>query len=132
MTARNIIQIALFLALAEALALGAGSVLLSQPAAAQFWGDPFSQPRPPRAVPQQQPFNPFGGIFQQPIWEAPRAAPRAPRAAPQPPRVQLGDFSKAPPPRKPDTPATTHILVMGDSLADWLGHGLEEAYADHP
>ena len=132
MTARNIIQIALLLALAEALALGAGSVLLSRPAAAQFWGDPFSQPRPPRAVPQQQPFNPFGGIFQQPIWEAPRAAPRAPRAAPQPPRVQLGDFSKAPPPRKSDTPATTHIVVMGDSLADWLGHGLEEAYADHP
>src|SRR5262245_15036515 len=132
MTARNIIQIALFLVVAEALALGAGSVLLSTPAAAQFWGDPFSQPRPPRTIPQQQPFNPFGGIFQQPIWQPRGAAPRPPRAARQPPHVQVGDFSKAPPPRKSDTPATTRIVVMGDSLADWLGHGLEEAYADNP
>jgi hypothetical protein len=128
MKARNIIQIVLFLGIAEALALGAGSVLLSRPAAAQFWGDPFSRPRPPRAIPDQ-PFNPFGGIFQQPMSQPP-AAPRRPHVA-RPPRAQLGDFSNAPPPRKPETPATTHIVVMGDSLADWLGHGLEEAFADN-
>jgi uncharacterized protein len=61
----------------------------------------------------------------------PPAAPRRPHVA-RPPRAQLGDFSNAPPPRKPETPATTHIVVMGDSLADWLGHGLEEAFADNP
>src|SRR5262245_53837635 len=133
MKPQNLIRIALLLGLAEAVALGVGSVLLSTPAPAQFWGEPSYQQRPQRAIPQQQqqPFNPFGGFFQQPIWQPPRA-PRPPRAVQRPaPRLQVGDFSKAPPPRKSETPATTHIVVMGDSLADWLGHGLEEAYADN-
>ena len=134
MKALNLIRIALLLGLAEAVAFGAPSLLLSAPALAQFWGDPFYQPRPQRAIPQQQqqPFNPFGGFFGQPMSRPP-TAPRPPRAVLRPPsRPQLGDFSKAPNPRKPETPATTHIVVMGDSLADWLGHGLEEAYADNP
>ena len=109
--------------------LTAAGVLMPSPAAAQFWGDPFFRPpRPQRAIPQQ-PGDPFGGLFQpqRPFWEAPQA-PRAPR----PTRSQLGDFSKAPPPKKPDTPPTTTIVVLGDAMADWLGHGLEEAYADNP
>jgi hypothetical protein len=129
MKAQKAIQIVLCLGIVEALALGAGSVLLSTPAAAQFWGDPFGRPRPPRAIPEQ-PFNPFGGLFQQQPMSEPPAAPRRPRVA-RPPRAQLGDFSNAPPPRKPETPPTIHILVMGDAMADWLGHGLEEAYADN-
>jgi hypothetical protein len=40
--------------------------------------------------------------------------------------------SKAPPPRKPETPPTSEVLVIGDSLADWLGYGLEEVFADAP
>src|SRR5262245_29076409 len=109
-------------------ALLAAGVLMPSPAAAQFWGDPFFRPpRPQRAIPQQQQ-NPFGGFFQpqqqQPFWQAPHA--------PRPTRSQLGDFSKAPPPKKPDTPPTTTIVVLGDAMADWLGHGLEEAYADNP
>src|SRR5947209_13390364 len=117
------------IALGAALALGgvtlAGAVLTASPAAAQFWGDPFAQPRPQRAVPQQQ--NPFGGFFQQqpsPFWQ--------PMRPPRPARPALGDFSKAPPPRKPDTPPVTNVLVLGDAMADWLGYGLEEAYADNP
>jgi hypothetical protein len=51
---------------------------------------------------------------------------------PRPPRPQVGDFSKAPAPRKLDTPPSTQVVVMGDAMADWLGHGLEEAYADNP
>jgi hypothetical protein len=31
------------------------------------------------------------------------------------------DYSKAPPPRKLETPPTSTVLVIGDSLADWLG-----------
>jgi uncharacterized protein len=46
----------------------------------------------------------------------------------EPPRPQ--DSSRAPPPRKPDTPPSNSILVMGDSMADWLAYGLEDAYAD--
>ena len=116
------------LVLAEALVL-AVPMLVSTPASAQFWGDPFYRPRPPRAIPQQPSSNPFGGFFQQQPQQSPFWAPPA---APRPPRAQLGDFSKAPAPRKPDTPPTTTVVVMGDAMADWLGHGLEEAYADNP
>ena len=42
------------------------------------------------------------------------------------------DASRAPPPRKPDTPPITNILVMGDSMADWLAYGLEDALTDTP
>ena len=46
------------------------------------------------------------------------------------------DYSRAPPPKKPDpkveSVVTTPILVLGDSMADWLGYGLEQAYADTP
>src|SRR5262249_6927334 len=42
------------------------------------------------------------------------------------------DYSKAPPPRKLEKPATSTVVVVGDSMADWLGHGLDEKYADHP
>ena len=127
MKARSLLRIVLAaaLGLAEGVAVVAGLSLVASPAAAQFWGDPFYRPRPPRAIPQQQ--SPFGGFFQpqQPFWQPP---PRAPR----PSRSQLGDFSKAPAPKKPETPPTTTVLVMGDAMADWLGHGLEEAYADNP
>jgi hypothetical protein len=45
------------------------------------------------------------------------------------------DNSRAPSPRKPDAnaaPPTTSIIVMGDSMADWLAYGLEDAFADAP
>ena len=42
------------------------------------------------------------------------------------------DYSKAPPPRKPETPPTTTVVVVGDAMADWLGYGLDELYADQP
>ncbi len=44
----------------------------------------------------------------------------------------LADYSKAPPPRKLEKPATSTVVVVGDSMADWLGYGLDEKYADHP
>ncbi len=46
------------------------------------------------------------------------------------------DYSRAPAPKKPDpkveSVVTTPVLVLGDSMADWLGYGLEQAYADAP
>ena len=42
------------------------------------------------------------------------------------------DYSKAPPPRKLEKPATSTVVVIGDSMADWLGYGLDEKYADQP
>jgi uncharacterized protein len=118
------------------LALTVACLVLGAPAAAQLWGDPFQPRRPPRAIPQQ-PQNPFGfggfgggggGLFQNPVWEQQR--PMRPRAPV--PRAPVADSSKAPVPRKAETPPTTTILVMGDAMADWLGHGLEEVYADNP
>ena len=49
---------------------------------------------------------------------------------PTEPRV---DASRAPAsPRKADTPTSTSVLVLGDSMADWLAYGLEDALADAP
>jgi hypothetical protein len=42
------------------------------------------------------------------------------------------ESSRAPAPKKSDTTPTLSIMVMGDSMADWLGYGLEEAFADSP
>ena len=42
------------------------------------------------------------------------------------------DYSKAPPPRKLGTPPSRTVVVIGDAMADWLGYGLDENYADQP
>jgi uncharacterized protein len=42
------------------------------------------------------------------------------------------DNSKAPAPRKMETPPTSTIVLIGDSMADWLGYGLDESYTDQP
>ena len=54
-----------------------------------------------------------------------------PRHGRQAPAVRE-DFSKAPPPEKRNTVPERHILVLGDSMADWLSYGLEDVYADEP
>lgn len=68
-------------------------------------------------------FFPFWGTQQQqqqPYYQdRPREAPPA-------------DYSKAPTAKKPETPPTSTVVVMGDSMADWLAYGLEEAFADTP
>jgi uncharacterized protein len=48
------------------------------------------------------------------------------------PRPQVYEPTKPPPPRKVETPPTETIVVVGDQLADWLGYGLEETFADTP
>jgi uncharacterized protein len=47
-------------------------------------------------------------------------------------RQQTYEAIKPPAPRKVDTPPAETVLVIGDSLADWLGYGLEEAMTDTP
>src|SRR5262249_35335890 len=42
------------------------------------------------------------------------------------------DYSKAPSPRKLDKPPSQTAVVIGDSMADWLGYGLDESYAEQP
>jgi len=89
------------------------SVVISTPAVAQFWDYPFWGQRQP---PQQRQYRPWGG------WQS------APEQRPQPPV----DASRAPPPRKPESAPAKTVVVMGDSMADWLGFGLEDAFAETP
>ena len=42
------------------------------------------------------------------------------------------DFTKAPPARKLDKEPPTSVMVFGDSMADWLAYGLEDALGDNP
>jgi len=111
---------AALLAIAEIAAICTISVAFSGGAQAQFFDDRFPMwgGRHQRSNQQQQPYGGFFSPFQQ---EAPR------------PQV---DYSKAPPPQKnseaPTTPPLTSVVVMGDSMADWLAYGLELALADSP
>ncbi len=49
---------------------------------------------------------------------------------PRPPVQQ--DQTTAPAPKKAEVPPTIRILVLGDSMADWLGFGLEEQLSETP
>ncbi len=47
-------------------------------------------------------------------------------------RPQVYESIKPPAPRKVETPSTATIVVIGDSLGEWLGYGLEQAFAETP
>src|SRR5215470_1347661 len=94
------------------------TMALLVPASAQFWS-PFGGRSAPQQRGSQGGFNPFGGFFGGPPQN------------PAPP----ADYSRAPSPqqRKVDPAAvTTTLVVVGDSMADWLAYGLEEAFAETP
>ncbi len=103
--------------LAVSLAVAAGVAAFAAPAAAQVrdffrgglfgGGGGYYQNNPPSYNPN--PYNPF----------YPR--PQAP-----------AESIKPPPPKKVETPPSQTVVVIGDSLAEWLAHGLEEAFADTP
>jgi hypothetical protein len=48
------------------------------------------------------------------------------------PAERQADFSRAPPARRIDPPPANTVLVLGDSMADWLAYGLEDALGDSP
>jgi hypothetical protein len=83
------------------------AVVLTRPAAAQFFFD------------DRFPFQ--GDYYRRPRQSYPSYAP-----------AQPVDSSRAPAARKADPAATTTVVVMGDSMADWLAYGLEHAFADTP
>jgi uncharacterized protein len=93
----------------ELFAAGGLLAVATTPAAAQ-WGFPFFGGPSPRRQ------GPYG-------WPWRREEPR--RDAPV-------DYSRAPPAHKREAPATTNVLVFGDSMADWLGYGLEDAFGETP
>jgi uncharacterized protein len=75
------------------------------------WGDRYPSDRHYRRSPHRDFLSPFSGERRN------RPAPAV-------------DYSKAPPPRKLDKPPSQTVVVIGDSMADWLGYGLDEKYAD--
>jgi uncharacterized protein len=103
------------------------------PAHAQFWGDSWGG----RQQQRQQPYNPFGGFWDNRpggSWgDRQREGPRYPRQRErEPEREQPPDYSRAPPPSQKKPEATTPIVVMGDANADWLAYGLEDAFSEKP
>jgi len=113
------------LAMAECMCVAAIEMTLTVPAQAQFSGDGFPFMGRQRG---SRPGGFFGRIFRSPqpqYYERERPPPAS------------TDYSRAPPPHKPDaksepvTPTAT-VVVMGDSMADWLAYGLEDAFSDSP
>lgn len=109
------------LGLAEVAVLGGIALITAQPAEAQFFEPRYQRPR-------------GGGFFDSLFGGGGRQRyddREIYREAPAP-----VDNSRAPPPRKETKPdhiePTTSVVVFGDSMADWLAYGLEDAFADAP
>lgn len=115
-----------------ALVVAAGLVLgMAGPVSAQFFNFGGYQQR---QAPQRGGWfgnEQRGGAWfgSDPFYQQPYAPPPRHSRQAAPARE---DFSKAPPPEKRSTVAERHILVLGDSMADWLAYGLEGVYADQP
>jgi hypothetical protein len=118
---------AVVLTIAECATVAAVNVPLIEPAQAQFFRDDRFRQRPQRS----------GGFFDSLFGGSPQR--RDVFEEPDRPSYQGGggggDSSRAPSPRKAEkgeAPPTTSIVVLGDSMADWLAYGLEEAFGDAP
>ncbi len=114
--------------LAIALSVVTAGSALAMPAGAQLFNarTVFGQ-RPHAELVQFHEFFPF------PFFGGRRSYnPYNPYSPWGPPRPQVFESTKAPPPHKVETPPTQTVMVIGDSLADWLGYGLEETFADTP
>jgi uncharacterized protein len=88
-----------------------------------------------RPQPQQRGFDfPFfgGNSNYQPVEPWSRQPRRVEPRQPQGDFRAQGDFSKAPPTPRKEVEPTVNVLVLGDSMADWLAYGLEDAFADTP
>src|SRR5580692_12157068 len=108
-----------------AIALAIAVVALPFPAGAQFFGsnNNYYGQRPSRPPPSR-------GFFSFPLFGSPGGGDQYnPFYRPTPPPVES---FKAPPPRKLDTPPTTTVMVIGDTMADWLAYGLEDVLSDTP
>ncbi len=119
---------ALGLGLAEIGVLFALAAVLTAPASAQDRRSderfPFLQERARRGGGGGGFFGGGGGWGGGGFFSYPNER----RAAPV-----VEDNSKAPPPtRKPDAAPLTSVVVLGDSMADWLADGLEQAAIESP
>ena len=107
-----------------AIALAIAVAALPIPAGAQFFGsNNYYGQRPNRPPPSR-------GFFSFPLFGNPGGGDQYnPFYRPAPPPVES---YKPPPPRKLETPPTTTVMVIGDTMADWLAYGLEDVLSDTP
>lgn len=99
---------------------------LASGAKAQFGEERFLHLQDPNAKRAPAPsWFPFGRRGNSPGDQLPADA------QPKKPAERI-DYSKAPAAKPRSTPADFNVLVIGDSLADWLGYGLDEAFLDVP
>ena len=99
--------------------VAAGLGMLLAPAAAQFFDERFPFERRGGSIFGPPPGG--GGMFPPPPFQQ-----QAPRPA---------DYSKAPAPKKYEKNEgadLSTVVIMGDSMADYLAYGLEQAFADSP
>jgi hypothetical protein len=110
-----------------ALAAAGATAALPVPARAQFFGYryDYGYQRPSRPPP------PRGGFFSFPFFN-PGPGGNEPYSNPQYRPQAPAESNRAPPPKKLDTPPASTVVVVGDSMADWLAYGLEEALGDTP
>jgi uncharacterized protein len=72
----------------------------------------------------------FGNPWSNPWFsDRPAPEPRAPRQRPPRPR-EPANITAPPPPHKPEVAPAKTAIVIGDSMAEWLAYGLEQAYAE--
>ena len=118
-----------------ALAVAVGLVLgMAGPTSAQFFnfGGYQQRPQPQRGGGWFGNDQRGGGWFGNDTFAPYQQQYAPPRHGRQAAPAVREDFSKAPPPEKRNTVPERHILVLGDSMADWLAYGLEDVYADQP
>jgi len=116
------------------------AVPVSIPVHAQFFWDQQYQNK--RSRPQSGGFfgnffEPFNSRSRDREYSRPSDDDFGPPAQRQQHTQQPTESSRAPPPRKTEakgeqTAPTTSVVVMGDDMADWLGYGLEDVFADSP
>jgi uncharacterized protein len=117
--------------LAVTLSILTAGAALAAPAGAQLAGGRTAYDQRPRPMLVQfnDFFRPWGG---QPYYRNRSYDPYNPFTQQRQQQQQSYEPTKPPPPKKVDTPPSETVLVIGDQFADWLGYGLEEAFADTP
>ncbi|MDB5617957.1 SGNH family hydrolase [Tardiphaga sp.] len=106
----------------------AGTMLFGiiAPASAQLFDFGRFSPPPQRQQQPQPRERGFGWFSNESPFFAPFQQQAPKRQAPR------EDFSRAPASERRDTIPERNVLVLGDSMADWLGYGLDDAYSEQP
>jgi uncharacterized protein len=113
---------ALVLALPEVAAVLGLAAAVMLPSASQVAAQVFDDRFPFLEQRNRRGGGGFGGFFSFP----------GDSVRPPPPPVVENNAKAPPPARKTDSAPLTSVVVVGDSMADWLAYGLEQVAAESP